>query len=102
MIVYVVSIKVKPDCVDQFIAATKNNHEATRQEPGNYRFDLVQNANEPCEFLLYEVYAGDDAVISHKKTAHYAKWRDEVAPWMATDRKGVCYSPVFPEETSQW
>ena len=102
MLVYVVTIKVKPDCIEQFISATKENHLATRKEPGNRRFDLIQNPVEPCDFLLYEVYTNDDAVISHKKTEHYAKWREEVAPWMAADRKGVCYSSIFPEGVQQW
>ncbi|HYK92292.1 MAG TPA: antibiotic biosynthesis monooxygenase, partial [Acidobacteriota bacterium] len=33
----------------------------------------------------------------HKETAHYAKWRDTVAPMMAEPRTGVKYSNVFPE-----
>jgi autoinducer 2-degrading protein len=102
MLVYVVTVKVKPDCVDRFISATKENHLATRKEPGNRRFDLIQNPADPCDFLLYEVYANDDAVVSHKQTGHYAKWREEVASFMATDRVGVRYLSVWPEGEQQW
>ena len=37
----------------------------------------------------------------HKETAHYATWRDAVAPMMAQPRQGVRYSNVFPED-ARW
>jgi hypothetical protein len=34
----------------------------------------------------------------HKETAHYAKWRDTVAPWMAEPRTSARFSNVFPDD----
>jgi autoinducer 2-degrading protein len=35
------------------------------------------------------------ATVAHKETAHYAAWRDAVAPMMAQPRTNVKYGYVF-------
>ena len=56
MHVTLVHVKVKPDWVQAFINATHANHEASVREPGNRRFDVLQNPDEPTQFVLYEAY----------------------------------------------
>jgi autoinducer 2-degrading protein len=34
--------------------------------------------------------------VAHKNTAHYLKWRDTVADWMAAPRQGLSYRGLFP------
>ena len=102
MIVYCVEVAVTGGNENEFLAATEENHKNTRKEPGNIRFDVLQNSDDPSRFFLYEVYDSEEAVASHKETAHYLKWRETVAPWMAEPRKGVQYHPHFPGERSQW
>ncbi len=89
MFAIIVSLDVKPENIDEFIAITKYNHENSRKEPGNIRFDLVQSNDDPTKFNLYEVYVNEAALDSHKKTEHYIKWRDTVAPFMNTPRTSV-------------
>lgn len=96
MIVTLVHVFVKPEYIDQFIEITRANHEASVQEPGNFRFDILQDAQDPGKFVLYEAYASEAAVNAHKETAHYAKWRDTVAPWMAKPREGIRHIMLFP------
>lgn len=95
-----VHVQVKPEFVDAFIHVTRENHEASIAEPGNLRFDLIQDPGDPSKLILYEVYENQDAAAAHKKTAHYLKWRDTVAPWMASPREGVVYNLLFPEKTT--
>jgi autoinducer 2-degrading protein len=102
MLVYCVNIWVKPENVQEFIAATLKNAQNTIQEPDNFRFDVIQQADDPGHFILYEVYRDQAAVDSHRQTAHYAAWRDAVAGWMAQPRQGVKYSPLFPAEEEAW
>lgn len=102
MIVYRVNVRVRKEHIGDFIAATMENHEQTRREPGNLRFDVLQSSEDPGLFMLYEVYTGEDAVAAHKATAHYAKWRDTVADWMAAPREGVKFEPVRPLNESEW
>ncbi len=56
------------------------------------------NATDAAHFLLVEVYRTADAPARHKETAHYAAWRDAVAPMMAAPRSSVKYSNVFPAD----
>jgi autoinducer 2-degrading protein len=97
MHVTLVEVHVKPEHINDFITATRHNHEASIQEPGNRRFDVLQSPDDPARFLLYEVYAGPADATAHKQTPHYLTWRDTVADWMAEPRKGIPYNGLFPE-----
>lgn len=96
MIATLVHVEVKKEFIGPFIEATRNNHENSVQEPGNFRFDILQDAQNPTRFLLYEVYESEEAAALHKQTPHYAVWRDSVAPWMAKPREGVKHHLLFP------
>jgi autoinducer 2-degrading protein len=96
MHVTLVHVHVKPEFLDAFLEATRRNHEASVRETGNRRFDVLQSADNPCHFVLYEAYATAEAAAAHKKTAHYAAWRDAVADWMAEPRQGVPYKGLHP------
>lgn len=102
MIVTVVHIVVKPENIDQFVAATLENHKQSVKEPGNLRFDVLQHRNNPQAFTLYEAYVSDEAAAAHKKTAHYAKWRDAVEFWMAEPRQGFVHNVLAPAEEAVW
>jgi autoinducer 2-degrading protein len=102
MIAVCVYVHVKPDHREAFIEASLENARNTIQEPGNLRFDVIQQADDPNRFLLYEVYRDEAGMNTHKETAHYARWRDAVAPWMAEPRRGVRHVSLFPETEEQW
>lgn len=93
-----VHVRVKPEYVDAFIEASRQNHEASVQEPGNRRFDILQDAADPTGFILYEAYVSGDDASAHKQTPHYAAWRDTVAHMMAEPRRGVPYNGLFPAD----
>ncbi len=102
MLVTLVSIWVKPEHREAFIEETRLNHEGAVAEPGNVRFDVLQSADDPCRFMLYEVYASPEAVAAHKGTEHYRRWRQAVDSWMAQPREGVPFRPLFPREPEAW
>ena len=97
MHVTIVHVRVKPEHLDDFVAATRLNHEASVREPGNRRFDVLQQAADPTRFVLYEAYASEADAAAHKQTAHYARWRDAVADWMAEPRQGVAHRGLCPQ-----
>jgi autoinducer 2-degrading protein len=97
MHVTLVHVSVKPEYVDVFIEATRRNHEASVQESGNRRFDVLQSAEDPARFVLYEAYASAADAAAHKETAHYLAWREAVADWMAEPRRGVSYQGLYPQ-----
>lgn len=98
MHVTLVHVQVNPEHVDGFIEATRLNHEASIKEKGNRRFDILQDANEPGKFVLYEVYATAKDAAAHKDTLHYVMWRERVAMMMAKPREGLKYNCLFPKD----
>ncbi|MBS3963055.1 MAG: antibiotic biosynthesis monooxygenase [Methylomonas sp.] len=98
MHVTLVHVHVKADHIDDFIAATRLNHQASIQEPGNRRFDVLQAPDDASRFILYEAYVDANAATAHKQTAHYLSWRNNVADWMAEPRQGVAYRGLFPQD----
>jgi len=102
MIVTCVHVTVKEEHIDDFIEATEANYDGTIQEPGNLRFDVLQNAEEPAKFMICEVFRSEADVAYHKTTPHYLKWRDAVADWMAEPRKGVRYDVITPKDEMKW
>ncbi len=96
MHVTLVHVRVKPASVEAFVVATQANHEASIREPGNRRFDVLQDPSDATRFILYEAYATPEDAAAHKLTAHYATWRDTVTDMMAEPRRGEAMSGLYP------
>jgi len=93
-----VHVRVRPDAVEAFREATLVNAAHSLREPGVARFDVIQQQDDPTRFVLVEAYRTSDAIGAHKETAHYAAWRDGVAPMMAEPRSSVKYTNLFPDD----
>ncbi len=93
-IVTSVTVYVKEAHVDDFIEASIKNHEESIKEPGNMQFDVLQSAEDPTRFLLYEAYESEEASAAHKSTPHYLAWRETVADWMAKPRVGAPHKVI--------
>lgn len=102
MIVTCVYVSVKPDCIESFVRETIANHRESVKEPGNLRFDLLGQADDPSRFMVYEAYESEEAAAEHKNTAHYLKWRDAVKDMMAAPRQGVRYNVIEPHDRLEW
>jgi (4S)-4-hydroxy-5-phosphonooxypentane-2,3-dione isomerase len=102
MIVNCVYVHVKEENIGMFIEATTDNHLESVKEPGNLRFDVIQQADDKSRFMLYEAYDSEDAALNHKTTAHYLRWRNIVETFMAEPRRGVKYNIVEPNDRKEW
>ena len=89
---------VKNDCVADFKTATLANVKNSIQEPGIARFDFLEQQDDPCRFVLVEVYRQPEDAAKHKETAHYQVWRDTVADMMAEPRSSIKFSNLAPDE----
>jgi (4S)-4-hydroxy-5-phosphonooxypentane-2,3-dione isomerase len=98
MLIVHVHVRVKPDSIEAFHAASIENARRSLQEPGIARFDVIQQADDTSRFILVEVYRSVDAAARHKETAHYAAWRDAVAPMMAEPRSSVKFTSLYPPD----
>ena len=95
MHVVCVAVYVTPGNADSFIEATLDNARNTRGEAGNLRFDLLRAKDDPNRFTLYEAYRSPEDFTAHQQTAHYLRWRETVADWMAQPRQGLKHESIF-------
>ncbi len=102
MVVTCVHVSVKPENLQDFIEAMVENHRGSVEEPGSLRFDVLQQADDPCKFMIYEVFESEEAVRKHKETGHYLRWRDRVKGFMDGERYGVRYNVIEPSDRSAW
>jgi len=91
-----VHIRIKPDSIDAFKAATIENASNSVKEPGVARFDFLQQADDPTRFMLLEVYRSPDDIKSHRESAHYNAWAAKVADMFAEPRTRSFYTNVYP------
>jgi len=101
MLIVLVHVHVKPDCLEAFRTASLENARNSIQEPGIARFDVLQDNGDPNRFILNEVYRTEDDPAAHKETAHYKKWRETVEDMMAEPRQAVKLTNHFPAD-SEW
>ncbi|HEY7391970.1 MAG TPA: putative quinol monooxygenase [Bryobacteraceae bacterium] len=98
MLILIVNLHVKPECVDAFREATTENARHSRQEPGIVRFDFLEQSDDPTRFALVEVYRDADAPVRHRETAHYNAWVQKVPDMLAEPRTRTFYSNVSPAD----
>jgi quinol monooxygenase YgiN len=101
MFVVIVQAHVKPEFVQDFIAASMDNASNSIREPGVARFDFYQQADEPTRFNLIEIYRSEDAPAKHRDTAHYIRWRDTVESMLVEARTKITYNILYPP-LSEW
>ena len=98
MFILIVNLKVKPEHVEAFRAATLENASNSIQEPGILRFDVLEHTDDPTRFALYEVYRDDSAPAKHRETAHYNKWVQAVTDMLAELRTRTTYRNLHPAD----
>ena len=102
MIATCVIIEVKPEYINEFIAECIKNHNESVKEPENLRFDVLQNAETPTKFTLYEVYQTEKGIAAHRLTAHYNVWKNAVEVMMASARYGIKHNVICPTDIKEW
>ena len=83
---YVITVKftVNPANLTEFreavIAQAKNSLEL---EDECHQFDICVAENNPCIFLLYEIYSNASAFNAHLETPHFHAFNQLVTPWVS-------------------
>jgi quinol monooxygenase YgiN len=77
MIALIVRLEVRPERLEQFLAAIQENAERSfSDEPGCRYFDVTQDVAHPTHFVFYELYDDQAAIDAHRRAPHFAKWRE--------------------------
>jgi quinol monooxygenase YgiN len=74
MILIVLRVPIRPEKRDDWLAGIKQYTADVRNEPGNVSFDYFENADNPNEFAIIEVFADGDAGSAHVATEHAQKF----------------------------
>ena len=95
-----VTINIKPGYREQFKEASLGDSQGSvRDEPGCFRFDILEDKTNPNRFYLYEVYEDEDAhMVAHRNAPHYKKWRETVQDWFEGDTVAIPMNTVFPSD----
>jgi autoinducer 2-degrading protein len=93
--VVTVHFVAKPEHREAFRAAMVENAAASRQtEPGCRQFDVCETPDGQSIFL-YEIYDDEGAFRAHLATAHYLRFNETTAPWVA-EKRVVTYHRLDP------
>jgi len=97
MVSIFVTIHVKPEYLDKFKEISFGDAQgATRDEPGCFRFDILQSVDDPCIIYLYEVYQDESAIESHRNAPHFLKWQSSIEGMLNGDFKRLKMNTIFP------
>lgn len=101
MFVQLVHIRLRPGVIDKFLEVFRVNYEGTRSEPGNYRFDVLQDPEDENHFVVYEVFENEAAVHAHRLTDHYRKTAEGLKALMSTgEREKEYFRLVMPDRAA--
>ena len=99
MIAVFVTIQIKQGFKDRFMEALLDDARGSmHNEPGCFRFDILQDDGDPDRIHLYEVYADEQAVEAHRASPHFTKWLSTVEDWFDGDRTRLEMHTVVPSD----
>jgi autoinducer 2-degrading protein len=99
MLALIVSLRVKPDQRDRFLAAAEDDSICSpRDEPGCLRFDVLQDHQDENHFYFHEVYQDQAAFEAHTQAPHYARWRAAAAEVLDGPAERTTGHVLFPRD----
>ena len=78
----------------QVAVLLKRLAEASRQDEGNLRFDVVQHTMRANHFTVIETWRNQQALDAHVAAAHTRQYRDELAPMTGSPLDERVYKAV--------
>lgn len=103
MYTVLVTLDVLPARVAEFLDGIRVNARASlRDEPGCLRLDVHRSLDDPCRFVLHEIYRDEAAFTDeHRAAPHYAAWRAVAARCVRPGgHVNTFLTPAFPEDVS--
>jgi len=98
MIALFVSLRVKPELRDRFLAAAEDDSTCSvRDEDGCFRFDVLQDQEDQNRFYFYEVYRDEAALDAHRNAPHFARWSAASREVLASPAERQLATVLFPK-----
>lgn len=97
-----VKMRIKPEARQRFLRAIEIDALGSeRDEPGCFRFNVLQDEADPNVYYFYEVYADQAALEAHRATPHYEVWRG-AADTLDGPTEALRCRPVLPAARGYW
>jgi autoinducer 2-degrading protein len=97
-----VKVRIKPEGRQKFLRAIEVDALGSeRDEPGCFRFNVLQDEADPNVYYFYEVYADQAALEAHRGMPHYEVWRG-AADTLDGPTEALRCRPVFPAARGYW
>lgn len=78
MVVFLINHHVKPEFIDDYQVAVREDARNSLLKNGILRFEIYQDIKDPAHFTLLEAYKNMDARESHLRTPHLLRFRKVV------------------------
>ena len=102
MIALWVKVRVKATERDRFLKAIEVDALGSEgDEPGCYRFNVLQDQKDENVYYFYEVYEDEAALEKHRAAPHYAVWR-AAADALDGPTEPIRCKTVFPGQKAYW
>ena len=81
----IAAIKVKAGSEERALALLSSIVAPTREEPGCLAYDLHQSITDPAEFMFYERWSSDEALLAHSQSTlpHRLALREQLGSLVA-------------------
>jgi quinol monooxygenase YgiN len=95
-----VSLKVKPDQRERFLAVAEDDSTGSVRDEGGgcLRFDVYQDQNDENRFYFHEVYRDQAALDAHRTMPHFARWNEASAQVLAEPASRQLCTVLFPKD----
>ena len=103
MYIVVAPIQIKAEHKDAYVQAILDDAKGSvKDEPGCFKFDVLQDSGDPNRIWVYEVYKDEDAFKAHMVAPHYLKMQ-ELTQGMRADEtsRGARVTNIWPPD-SEW
>ncbi|WP_144147338.1 putative quinol monooxygenase [Paraburkholderia sp. BCC1884] len=74
----VAMLQAHEGCEDELARLLRGMVAPSRSEPGNLRYDLWQDIDNPRRFVLDEMYQDAAAVTAHRATPHFQNYLSHI------------------------
>jgi quinol monooxygenase YgiN len=82
MVTIVATLRAKAEYRDTVLAALQELVKASVQENGCNEYRLHVAANNPLEFIFYEVWESKAAIDAHTQTTHFLDFQQKATEWL--------------------
>jgi quinol monooxygenase YgiN len=96
LVAFMIHITLKPEKAEEFLRIAEEDARQSAHEPGNLRFEVYRQEDDPLKLVVLEMYTDQAALEAHRATPYVAAWREAVND-CTTEYQRVFLAPYAPD-----